>query len=68
MCPANVHWHLGAEHLLDDEYDALGIGPSIDKYDEENEHAEDINAITMMPKIASLRNPQVETLCWYSCG
>jgi len=28
LCPVNVHWHLGAEHLSDGEYDANGVGPS----------------------------------------
>lgn len=28
MCPVNVHWHLGAEHLSVGEYDETGTGPS----------------------------------------
>jgi len=35
MCPVNVHWHLGAEHLSEGEYDENGKGPSTDKYDED---------------------------------
>merc|ERR1719253_46606 len=27
LCPVNVHWHLGAEHLSDGEYDPQGWGP-----------------------------------------
>ena len=27
MCPVNVHWHLGAEHLSVGEYDENGTGP-----------------------------------------
>jgi len=28
LCPVNVHWHLGAEHLSVGEYDMFGTGPS----------------------------------------
>jgi hypothetical protein len=28
MCPVNVHWHLGSEHLSVGEYDEMGKGPS----------------------------------------
>lgn len=31
MCPVNVHWHLGAEHLSVGEYDELGGGPAKDE-------------------------------------
>jgi len=27
MCPVNVHWHLGTEHLSVGEYDEMGSGP-----------------------------------------
>ncbi|KAL3935999.1 MAG: hypothetical protein SGBAC_008598 [Bacillariaceae sp.] len=27
MCPVNVHWHLGAEHLSVGEFDEMGAGP-----------------------------------------
>lgn len=27
MCPVNVHWHLGAEHLSEGEFDQEGTGP-----------------------------------------
>jgi hypothetical protein len=27
MCPVNVHWHLGTEHLSVGEYDEMGAGP-----------------------------------------
>jgi len=27
LCPVNVHWHLGAEHLSKGEYDEAGTGP-----------------------------------------
>ncbi|KAL3938125.1 MAG: hypothetical protein SGBAC_006887, partial [Bacillariaceae sp.] len=27
MCPVNVHWHLGAEHLSVGEFDEMGSGP-----------------------------------------
>lgn len=30
LCPVNVHWHLGAEHLSVGEYDASGTGPDGD--------------------------------------
>ena len=35
LCPVNVHWHLGAEHLSVGEYDENGSGPS-----EANDHGE----------------------------
>ena len=28
LCPVNVHWHLGAEHLSVGQYDENGTGPS----------------------------------------
>jgi hypothetical protein len=28
LCPVNVHWHLGAEHLSVGEYDETGTGPT----------------------------------------
>lgn len=28
LCPVNVHWHLGAEHLSVGEFDETGTGPS----------------------------------------
>ena len=28
LCPVNVHWHLGAEHRSEGEYDEDGTGPS----------------------------------------
>jgi len=28
MCPVNVHWHLGAEHLSVGEFDEIGSGPN----------------------------------------
>eukprot|EP00526_Cylindrotheca_closterium_P000314 CAMPEP_0113627574 /NCGR_PEP_ID=MMETSP0017_2-20120614/14283_1 /TAXON_ID=2856 /ORGANISM="Cylindrotheca closterium" /LENGTH=242 /DNA_ID=CAMNT_0000537839 /DNA_START=56 /DNA_END=780 /DNA_ORIENTATION=+ /assembly_acc=CAM_ASM_000147 len=27
MCPVNVHWHLGSEHLSVGEFDEMGAGP-----------------------------------------
>lgn len=30
LCPVNVHWHLGAEHLSVGEYDTTGGGPAGD--------------------------------------
>jgi len=30
LCPVNVHWHLGAEHLSVGEYDVKGNGPDGD--------------------------------------
>jgi len=33
LCPVNVHWHLGAEHLSVGEFDEYGMGP-------EGEHRE----------------------------
>ena len=30
MCPVNVHWHLGAEHLSKNEFDEHGHGPNAD--------------------------------------
>jgi hypothetical protein len=27
LCPVNVHWHLGAEHLSEGEYDTTGTAP-----------------------------------------
>merc|ERR1719238_1499037 len=30
LCPVNVHWHLGAEHLSVGEFDEHGHGPSSD--------------------------------------
>eukprot|EP00543_Licmophora_paradoxa_P002102 CAMPEP_0202443348 /NCGR_PEP_ID=MMETSP1360-20130828/2649_1 /ASSEMBLY_ACC=CAM_ASM_000848 /TAXON_ID=515479 /ORGANISM="Licmophora paradoxa, Strain CCMP2313" /LENGTH=399 /DNA_ID=CAMNT_0049059021 /DNA_START=28 /DNA_END=1227 /DNA_ORIENTATION=+ len=29
LCPVNVHWHLGAEHLSVGEYDENGSGPAL---------------------------------------
>lgn len=29
LCPVNVHWHLGAEHLSDGEYDEQGKSPGL---------------------------------------
>merc|ERR1719436_1655230 len=29
LCPVNVHWHLGTEHLSVGEYDADGVGPEL---------------------------------------
>jgi len=31
LCPVNVHWHLGAEHLSVGEYDEAGTGPAMAK-------------------------------------
>ena len=31
LCPVNVHWHLGAEHLSVGQYDEAGSGPSASK-------------------------------------
>merc|ERR1719164_307460 len=28
LCPVNVHWHLGAEHLSVGEFDTDGMGPA----------------------------------------
>jgi len=36
LCPVNVHWHLGAEHLSVGEYDEDGTGPEYE--DEEDDH------------------------------
>jgi hypothetical protein len=33
MCPVNVHWHLGAEHLSVGEYDETGMGPVTEDVD-----------------------------------
>jgi hypothetical protein len=33
MCPVNVHWHLGAEHLSVGQYDETGGGPRIEQLD-----------------------------------
>jgi len=39
MCPVNVHWHLGAEHLSVGEYDENGKGPGeIQKLDGDARH------------------------------
>jgi len=35
LCPVNVHWHLGAEHLSVGEYDENGVGP-IDSHTDEH--------------------------------
>jgi len=29
LCAVNVHWHIGAEHLSEGEYDATGTGPTV---------------------------------------
>jgi len=34
MCPVNVHWHLGAEHLSAGEFDEKGSGPEAGYEDE----------------------------------
>lgn len=31
LCPVNVHWHLGTEHLSVGEYDEYGSGPVEDR-------------------------------------
>ena len=31
LCPVNVHWHLGAEHLSVGEFDENGMGPAKDE-------------------------------------
>jgi hypothetical protein len=33
LCPVNVHWHAGTEHLSVGEYDENGKGPSTDDHD-----------------------------------
>ena len=38
LCPVNVHWHLGAEHLSVGEYDEYGTGPPT--YDHHNDTSE----------------------------
>jgi len=40
LCPVNVHWHLGAEHLSVGEFDEYGTGPA----DGGDSHAGDSNA------------------------
>jgi hypothetical protein len=32
LCPVNVHWHLGAEHLSVGQYDSHGHGPAHDDH------------------------------------
>merc|ERR1719327_131618 len=39
LCPVNVHWHYGTEHLSVGEYDEYGSGPNISA--EEDEGGED---------------------------
>ena len=36
ICPVNVHWHKGAEHRSEGEFDEDGVGPSSDE-----EHTDD---------------------------
>merc|ERR1719330_993655 len=36
MCPVNVHWHLGAEHLSLGEFDTSGKGPDIEGEEDED--------------------------------
>jgi len=38
LCPVNVHWHLGTEHLSVGEYDENGVGPN--RTAEDDEHGE----------------------------
>lgn len=38
LCPVNVHWHLGAEHLSVGEYDEMGMGPEDNGSDEREGH------------------------------
>lgn len=33
LCPVNVHWHYGTEHLSEGEYDEGGHGPSDDHHE-----------------------------------
>eukprot|EP00543_Licmophora_paradoxa_P009365 CAMPEP_0202474304 /NCGR_PEP_ID=MMETSP1360-20130828/92310_1 /ASSEMBLY_ACC=CAM_ASM_000848 /TAXON_ID=515479 /ORGANISM="Licmophora paradoxa, Strain CCMP2313" /LENGTH=389 /DNA_ID=CAMNT_0049101419 /DNA_START=20 /DNA_END=1189 /DNA_ORIENTATION=+ len=42
LCPVNVHWHLGAEHLSVGEYDENGSGPSLVDNDERRRLAGDV--------------------------
>jgi hypothetical protein len=37
LCPVNVHWHLGAEHRSEGEYDENGSGPAYEDYEEGSE-------------------------------
>jgi hypothetical protein len=38
LCPVNVHWHLGAEHRSDGEFDENGSGPTyVDHHRDEGE-------------------------------
>jgi len=37
LCPVNVHWHLGAEHRSEGEFDECGKGPKTqEQYDDED--------------------------------
>jgi hypothetical protein len=38
LCAVNVHWHLGAEHLSEGQYDENGKGPSSEGYKERLGH------------------------------
>jgi hypothetical protein len=40
LCPVNVHWHLGSEHLSVGEYDEAGVGPT-DAHSADDGHADD---------------------------
>jgi len=40
LCPVNVHWHLGAEHLSTGQYDANGTGPEEDQIGKADNHSE----------------------------
>jgi Delta carbonic anhydrase len=43
MCPVNVHWHLGAEHLSVGQYDENGIGPAMEKVEGEIQRGHQCN-------------------------
>lgn len=44
MCPVNVHWHLGAEHLSIGQYDESGDGPRREALDGDIRHGHQCTA------------------------
>eukprot|EP00854_Cymbomonas_tetramitiformis_P025543 gene25543-31216_t len=77
LCPVNVHWHLGAEHLSVGQYDQNGIGPStpVGQYDQngtvEERHRKLLGGDVREGNLCYLYDPTDETFTteydWKHC-
>jgi hypothetical protein len=60
LCPVNVHWHLGAEHRSEGQYDENGKGPH--PYDEHGSDRDDFEDDNVDPYPSGQPiNPEVRT-------